>query len=99
MNIDLIIFKIIFIGLYIFATYIWINATNHYLLYKNYNRKCINLIICIIYILTSTGVFISYLYGIQIFIASSIIYTIVALITSGFLNIAVNTNNNYVPLE
>ena len=99
MNVDLIIFKIIFIGLYIFDTYIWINATNHYLLYKNYNRKCINLTICIIYILTSTGVFISYLYGIQIFIATCIIYSISAFAISTFLHIITKTNDDYVVIE
>lgn len=99
MNANLIIFKLIFLVLYIFATYVWIHAANNYLLYKNHTRKCINITLCIIYIITSSGVFVSYFFGTQIFLATCIIYSISAFAISTFLHIITKTTNDYVLIE
>lgn len=99
MRANLIVLKIIFLMLYIFSTYVWINVANNYLLYKNYTRKCINMSICIIYIITSSGVFVSYFFGTQIFLATCIIYSIIAFAISAFLHIITKTTNDYILIE
>jgi hypothetical protein len=94
-----IIFKIIFIFLYAISTYSWINATNSYLLYKRFSPLCIKTTLCMLYLITSTGLFISYFYGNQIFIACGIIYTIVSFVLSGIISILTKTHSEYNPLE
>ena len=94
-----IIFKIIFIFLYAISTYSWIHATNSYLLYQRFSPLCIKTTLCMLYLITSTGLFISYFYGNQIFIACGIIYTIVSFVLSGIISILTKTHSEYNPLE
>jgi len=94
-----IIFKFIIIVLYSISTYSWINATNSYLLYKRFSPLCIKTTLCMLYLITSTGLFISYFYGNQIFIACGIIYTIVSFVLSGIISILTKTHSEYNPLE